>query len=74
MILYTLYPLLSRSVRADELVMNAKFCGGGFKQRRTVAFGIGKTVGELKAVVCLNAFHGHTLSEEGFNDVPQKVS
>lgn len=65
--------IVTRGVGTNELVTNAEFSSSRFKQRRNVAFGIGETVGELKAVIRLNTFHGHTLSAKGFNNVSQEM-
>ena len=44
-------------VGTDELVADAQLCSGNFKQSRNISFAVGKTVGELKAVVGLNALY-----------------
>ena len=65
--------IVTRGIGTNELVTNAEFSCSRFKQRRDVAFGIGETVGKLKAVVCLKTFHGYALSAKAFNNVMQEM-
>ena len=44
-------------IRSDELVANAKFLRCRLKQRGQIPLTVGKAVGELKAVVCLDTLH-----------------
>ena len=44
-------------IRTNELVPNAQFGSRLFKQRRKISLAARKTVGKLKAVVRLDAFH-----------------
>ena len=51
------FAIVPRRIRADQLVPDAQLGGCLFKQRRQITFAVGKTVGKLKAVVRLDAFH-----------------
>ena len=44
-------------IRTNEFMSNAKLGSRLFKQRRYITFAVGKAIGELKAVVRLDAFH-----------------
>ena len=44
-------------VGTDKLVANPQFGSSGFKECRKLPFAVGKTIGEFKAVICLNTFH-----------------
>ena len=48
------------SVRTDKLVADAELSSGILKKRRQMTLAVGKTVGKLKAVVRLHAFHADT--------------
>ena len=52
--------IMSRRIGPDEFMANAKFCSRCFKESRKIPFTVGKTIGKLKAVVCLDAFHPDT--------------
>ena len=43
--------IVTWGVGTDELVADAQLCSGNFKQSRNISFAVGKTVGELKAIV-----------------------
>ena len=45
------------SIGTNKLVPDAELCGGVLKESRNIPFGIGKAVGELKAVVSLDALN-----------------
>ena len=49
--------VVARGVGADELMSDAQLGGSGLKQSRQLPPAVGKAVGELKAIVGLNAFH-----------------
>lgn len=49
--------IVPRRVGADQLVADAKLGSGLFKERRQIAFAIGKTIGKLETVVRLDAFY-----------------
>ena len=49
--------VVARGVGTDELVADTQLCIGNFKQSREISFAVGKTVGELKAVVGLDALY-----------------
>ena len=49
--------IVAWGVGTDELVADAQLCSGNFKQSRAISFAVGKTVGELKAVVGLDTLH-----------------
>ena len=50
-------PVVAGRVGADQLVPDSKPRSGQFKLRRQVFFTVGETVGKLKTIVCLHAFH-----------------
>ena len=52
-------------IGTDELVMDAQFGGGDFKQCRQISLAVGKTVGELKPVIRLDA-----LNPDAPTDIP----
>ena len=47
--------VVSWGIRSNQLVTNAFACKRSFEQRRDIALAVGKPVGKLKTVVCLNA-------------------
>ena len=49
--------VVSGGIGTDKLVSDTQFSGSGFKQSGDVLLSVGKAVGELKAVVRLNALH-----------------
>ena len=49
--------IMPRSIWANELMPDAKLGSSPFKQRRQIAFAVGKAIGELKAIVRLDTFH-----------------
>ena len=49
--------VVSWRIRANELVPDTPLCCRLFKECRQIAPAIGKTVGKLKAVICLNTFY-----------------
>lgn len=49
--------VVARGVGTNELVADTQLCSGNFKQSRDISFAVGKTVGELKAVVGLDALY-----------------
>lgn len=51
------FSVVAGRVGADELVSDAQRGNGGFKQSRQIPPAVGKTVGELKAIVRLDTFH-----------------
>ena len=51
------FTVVARGVGTDELVADTQLCSGNFKQSRDISFAVGKTVGELKAVVGLDALY-----------------
>lgn len=60
------FAVVTGRVRPYELVSNAKVSSGLFKERDQVAVRLRETVGKLKTIVCLNAFHGEAMMlEEG---------
>ena len=46
--------VVSWGIRSNQLVTNAFACKRSFEQRRDIALAVGKPVGKLKTVVCLN--------------------
>ncbi len=50
------FSVVSKCIRADELVANYEFSDSGFKQSKQIFLTIGKTVGEFKAIVGLDTF------------------
>ena len=55
------------SVGTDEFVAYAQRGTGILEKSGQIALGIGKAIGELKAVVGLNTFHGDTAALEPGN-------
>ena len=53
--------VVTRRIRPYELVPDAKVGSGLFKERDQVAVRLRETVGELKAIVCLSAYHGEAM-------------
>ena len=49
--------IMSGRVRTDQLVPDAQLSGSFLKKSLNVPFAVGKTVGKLKTVVSLDAFH-----------------
>ena len=49
--------VVARRIGADELVADTQLGSGGLKQGGQIPLAVGKTVGELKAIVCLDTFH-----------------
>ena len=54
--------VVARSVGADQLVTNAKFCRGCLEQSRNVPLAAGEAVCELEAVVRLYTFDLHAFA------------
>ena len=49
--------VVARCIGADELVADTQLGSGGFKQSGQIPLAVGKTIGKLKAIVSLDAFH-----------------
>ena len=60
-------------IGANELVADAQLFGSCFKERFAVALTVGETVGKLKTVVSLDAFHFDSAPLESRNNLPEKV-
>lgn len=60
-------------VGPDKLVANAQLCGGFLKERTTIPPGAGKAIGELEAVVGLNALNLHAVTGKDSNSLLEKV-
>ena len=56
------FTIVAWSIGADELVADTQLGGGGLKQSGKITPAVGKTVGELEAIICLNTFHTDTLA------------
>ena len=56
--------VMTRRIGTNELVPDAQASGGLFKTGGNVLFGVGKAIGKLKAVVCLDAFNGNAAPTE----------
>ena len=65
--------IVARGVRTDELVKDTKLGGSTLKECRQIALGIGEAVGELEAVVRLNAFDFHASASKGSDDFSQEI-
>ena len=65
--------VVTRRVRANELVADAQLSSRFLKKRGQIALAIGKTVGELKAVVCLDAFYLYAFAGKSSDDLAQEV-
>lgn len=52
--------VVARRIGTDEFMPDAGIGSSSFKQGRQITLTVGKTVGELKAVVGLDAFHPDT--------------
>ena len=61
-------------VGADQLVPDSKPRSGQFKLRRQVFFTVGETVGKLKTIVCLHAFHLYAAAFEPGCHFLQEIS
>ena len=55
------------SIGTDELVPDAELSGSVLKESGNIPFGVGKAVGELKAIVCLDAFDVNPPASIPFN-------
>ena len=51
------FAVVSGRVRTDKLVSDTQIPGSLFKKGRQIPPAVGKTVGELKAIVSLDALH-----------------
>ena len=51
------FAVVARSITTDELAADTELRGGVFKQGGQVPLGVGETVGERKAVACLDTLH-----------------
>lgn len=56
--------VMTRRIGTNELVPDAQASGGLFKTGGNALFGVGKAIGKLKAVVCLDAFNGDAAPTE----------
>ena len=65
--------VVTRGVRTDEFVADAKLGSSAFEKRWEITLGIGEAVGELEAVVCLNTFNFHASASKGSDDFSQEV-
>ncbi len=65
--------VVPRRVRANELVVDTKVGGGALEKGWEIAFGVGETVGEFKAVVGLDALDRNASSFEPGNHPSQEV-
>ncbi len=54
-------------VRPDELVADAQFGSGFLEKSRDIPLAVGETVGELKAVVGLDALYTHAPAGKPFH-------
>ena len=61
------------SIGTNELVEDAKLGSSALKKRREIAFGVGETVGKLKAIVRLDTLDFHTFTSKGSNDFSQEI-
>ena len=64
--------VVARCIRPDEFMPDAGIGSSSFKQGRQITLTVGKTVGELKAVVGLDAFHPDTPGEYHLNSFFKK--
>ena len=51
------FAVVAWRIGTDELVSDAQLGNGRFKQSRQLPPAVGKAVGKLKAIVCLDTFH-----------------
>jgi len=51
------FTVVAWSIGADELVADTQLGGSGLKQSRDIPLAVGKAVGKLKAIVCLDALY-----------------
>ena len=69
--------VVARRVGTDELVPDAQFCGGGFKQSGQLLLAAGETVGEFNAIVGLDTLHPDAPAgvplEQPFEEVSGRV-
>ena len=57
--------VVTRGVRTDEFVADAKLGGSAFEKRWKIALGIGETVGKLESVVRLDTVDFHAFAGKG---------
>lgn len=60
--------VVARGIGTNELVVDSKLISSILKERAPIAMGVGKAVGEFKAVVGLNSFYLHAFAgKSGYN-------
>ena len=67
------FSIVSRRVRPDELMTYAELLCGGFKQSRQFPLCIGKTVGKLKAIICLHTLHLNSPASKSLYQLTQEI-
>ena len=65
--------VMTGCVRTNELMPDTQLGSSGFKQGGQITPAVGETVGELKAIVCLDAFHPDAPACIPFDQPFQKV-
>ena len=54
------FTVVARRIGTDKLVADTQLGGGGLKQGGEIPLAVGETIGKLKAVIRLDAFHADT--------------
>ena len=67
------FTVVARRVGTDELVPDTQLGGSGLKQSREIPLAVGKTVGEFKAVIRLDAFHADSSAGIPLEQLFQKI-
>ncbi len=67
------FAVVTRRVRSNELMANAKRGRGRFKQRLDIALAVGETVGELKAIVRLHSFNLDAMARVPANGTLEEI-
>ena len=65
--------VMTGCVRTNELMPDTQLGSSGFKQGGQITLAVGKTVGKLKAIVCLDALHADTLASIPLEQLFQEI-
>ena len=66
--------VVTRRIRANQLVSDTQLGGGSFKERKAWATGAVQTIGKLEAVIRLYTLDSHSLLSEKGGDFEKKIS
>ena len=67
------FAVVAWGIGTDELVADAEPGSGSLKQCGQIPLGIRKTIGELKAIICLNTFHLNSPTSIPFEQLFQEI-